>query len=67
MYALDTGLLVEKSNVKAEMQRLAASLVDEQSKRDVAEEGRRTVENEVDDLAANLFQQVRPVEIILVS
>lgn len=42
-----------------EMQRLASSLLDAQGKRDVAEEGRRTVESEVDDLAATLFQQVR--------
>lgn len=40
------------------MQRLAASLLDEQGKRDVAEEGRQKVEDEVDDLAASLFQQV---------
>ncbi|KAL7411282.1 hypothetical protein BDY24DRAFT_143498 [Mrakia frigida] len=57
LHALDTGLLVERSNVKNELQRLAANLVEEQGKRGVAEEGRRTVENEVDDLAASLFQQ----------
>lgn len=43
--------------MRTEMQKLAATLVEEQGKRGVAEEGRRTVENEVDDLAATLFQQ----------
>ncbi|CDZ96854.1 Guanine nucleotide exchange factor [Phaffia rhodozyma] len=57
LHALDTGLLVEQSNVKQEMQRLAASLMDEQGKRDLAEEGKQKVESEVDDLAASLFQQ----------
>lgn len=41
------------------MQRLASSLAEAQGKRELAEEGKRTVENEVDDLAASLFQQVR--------
>lgn len=54
-----TGLLVEEANVKNEMQRLATSLAEAQGKRELAEEGKRTVENEVDDLAASLFSQVR--------
>jgi hypothetical protein len=44
--------------VREEMQRLAQGLVEEERRRGSAEEGRRKVEDEVDELAASLFDQV---------
>ena len=57
---MNTGLLVERSQIKEEMQKLAAGLVEEERRRGSAEERRIKVENEVDDLAASLFGQVCP-------
>jgi chromosome segregation ATPase len=57
--SMNTGLLVERTAVKAEMQRLVEGLVEEERRRGSAEEGRARVENEVDDLSATLFEQVR--------
>ena len=56
---MKTGLLVERSQIQDEMQRLAAGLVEEERKRGSAEERRQKVESEVDDLTAMLFDQVR--------
>ena len=56
--SMNTGLLVERTAVKAEMQRLVEGLVEEERRRGSAEEGRARVENEVDDLSATLFEQV---------
>ncbi|WWC86897.1 uncharacterized protein L201_001776 [Kwoniella dendrophila CBS 6074] len=55
--SMNTGLLVERSQIKDEMQKLAQGLVEEERKRGTAEEKRREVENEVDDLTAKLFDQ----------
>lgn len=56
--SMKTGLYVERSQIKEEMQRLAAGLVEEERKRGSAEQRRQDVENEVDDLATSLFEQV---------
>lgn len=56
--SMKTGLYVEQSQIKEEMQRLAAGLVEEERKRGSAEQRRQDVENEVDDLATSLFEQV---------
>lgn len=56
--SMKTGLLVERDAITGEMQRLAAGLVEEERKRGSAEERRRKVEDEVDELAATLFDQV---------
>ncbi|EIW71259.1 hypothetical protein TREMEDRAFT_67650 [Tremella mesenterica DSM 1558] len=55
--SMNTGLLVERTQITAEMQRLAAGLVEEERRRGSAEERRQKVESEVDDLAASLFDQ----------
>ncbi|KAK4685017.1 Rab guanine nucleotide exchange factor SEC2, partial [Tremellales sp. Uapishka_1] len=55
--SMNTGLLVERSQIRDEMQRLAAGLVEEERRRGSAEEGRLQVENEVDNLTATLFDQ----------
>ena len=57
--SMNTGLLVERTVIRDEMQKLAQGLVEEERRRGSAEEGRRKVEGEVDDLAASLFDQVR--------
>lgn len=56
--SMKTGLLVERDAITGEMQRLAAGLVEEERRRGSAEERRRKVEDEVDELAATLFDQV---------
>ena len=56
---MKSGLLVERAQISSEMQKLAAGLVEEERRRGSAEERRQQVENEVDDLAATLFDQVR--------
>jgi hypothetical protein len=55
---VNTGLFVERSQIKDEMQRLAAGLVEEERRRGSAEQRRMKVEDEVDELAASLFDQV---------
>ncbi|ODO08748.1 hypothetical protein L198_00481 [Cryptococcus wingfieldii CBS 7118] len=55
--SMKTGLLVERDQIRDEMQRLAAGLVEEERRRGSAEERREQVENEVDDLTAKLFDQ----------
>lgn len=59
--SMKTGLYVEQSQIRDEMQRLAAGLVEEERKRGSAEQRRQDVENEVDELAASLFDQVRTI------
>lgn len=56
--SMNTGLLVERSAIRDEMQRLASGLVEEERKRGTAEEMRKQVEDEVDELSATLFDQV---------
>jgi DNA repair exonuclease SbcCD ATPase subunit len=56
--SMNTGLLVERDQIAAEMQRLATNLVEEERKRGTAEERSQQVENEVNDLTATLFDQV---------
>lgn len=55
---MNTGLLVERSQIKDEMQKLAAGLVEEERRRGSAETRRQKVEEEIDELAASLFDQV---------
>lgn len=55
--SMNTGLLVERSAIREEMQRLATGLVEEERRRGSAEEKREQVENEVDALTATLFEQ----------
>lgn len=56
--SMNTGLLVERSQIRDEMQRLAAGLVEEEKRRGTEEERRQQVESEVDQLTASLFDQV---------
>ena len=60
--SMNTGLLVERSQIRDEMQRLAAGLVEEERRRGSAEERRWKVEGEVDALTATLFDQVGPLD-----
>lgn len=56
--SMNTGLLVERSQIKDEMQKLAVGLVEEERRRGSAEHRRQKVEEEIDELAASLFDQV---------
>lgn len=56
--SMNTGLLVERAQIRDEMQRLAAGLVEEERRRGSAEERRAQVESEVDELTSSLFDQV---------
>ncbi|KZS98258.1 hypothetical protein SISNIDRAFT_513466 [Sistotremastrum niveocremeum HHB9708] len=55
--ALNTGLLVEKSHVTAELNRLMERATDEAARRGKAETAQADIEQELDDLSANLFNQ----------
>jgi hypothetical protein len=55
--ALNTGLLVEKSHVTAELTRLMEKATEEAAQRGQAETARADIEKELDDLTANLFEQ----------
>ena len=55
--ALNTGLLVEKSHVTAELTRLMEKATEEAAQRGQAESARRAIEKDLDDLSANLFSQ----------
>lgn len=55
--ALDTGLLVEKQHVTAELNRLMERATEEAAQRGQAETARRDIEKELDDLSASLFLQ----------
>lgn len=55
--ALNTGLLVEKSHVTSELTRLMERATDEAAARGQAETARANIEQDLDDLSANLFDQ----------
>jgi hypothetical protein len=55
--ALNTGLLVEKSHVTAELTRLMEKATEEAAQRGQAETAREDIEKELDDLSASLFHQ----------
>ncbi|KAA1472434.1 hypothetical protein DENSPDRAFT_761315, partial [Dentipellis sp. KUC8613] len=55
--ALNTGLLVEKAQVTAELTRLMEKATDEAARRGQAESARAEIEQELDDLSAGLFDQ----------
>ncbi|KAI8976590.1 hypothetical protein BD414DRAFT_158608 [Trametes punicea] len=55
--ALSTGLLVEKSHVTAELNRLMEKATEEAARRGQAETARAEIEKELDDLSAGLFNQ----------
>jgi chromosome segregation ATPase len=55
--ALNTGLLVEKSHVTAELTRLMEKATEEAAQRGQAESARSAIEKDLDDLSANLFSQ----------
>ncbi|OSC97792.1 hypothetical protein PYCCODRAFT_1398201 [Trametes coccinea BRFM310] len=55
--ALSTGLLVEKSHVTAELNRLMEKATEEAARRGQAETARAEIEQELDDLSAGLFNQ----------
>ncbi len=55
--ALNTGLLVEKSHVTAELNRLMEKATEEAAQRGQAESARNAIEKELDDLSASLFDQ----------
>ncbi|KAF5368967.1 hypothetical protein D9758_003007 [Tetrapyrgos nigripes] len=55
--ALNTGLLVEKSQVTSELTRLMEKATEEAAQRGQAESARADIEKDLDDLSANLFDQ----------
>ncbi|THV00716.1 hypothetical protein K435DRAFT_854495 [Dendrothele bispora CBS 962.96] len=55
--ALNTGLLVEKSQVTSELTRLMEKATEEAAQRGQAESARAAIEKDLDDLSANLFDQ----------
>ena len=55
--ALNTGLLVEKEQVTAELTRLMEKATDEAARRGQAESARMEIEKDLDDLSAGLFGQ----------
>lgn len=55
--ALNTGLLVEKEHVTAELNRLMERATEEAAQRGQAETAKHDIEKELDDLSASLFQQ----------
>ncbi|KAF9269400.1 hypothetical protein L218DRAFT_976530 [Marasmius fiardii PR-910] len=55
--ALNTGLLVEKSQVTAELTRLMEKATEEAAQRGQAESARAAIEKDLDDLSASLFDQ----------
>lgn len=55
--ALNTGLLVEKSHVTAELTRLMEKATDEAARRGKAESARHEIEKDLDDLSAELFDR----------
>lgn len=56
--SMKTGLLVERKTVRDEMQKLVEGMMEETARRGSAEEGRKQVEQEIDDLSATLFDEV---------
>ncbi|KAI0031367.1 hypothetical protein K488DRAFT_10326, partial [Vararia minispora EC-137] len=55
--ALNTGLLVEKEQVTAELTRLMEKATEEAARRGQAETARAEIEKDLDDLSAGLFDQ----------
>ncbi|KAF7360163.1 Rab guanine nucleotide exchange factor SEC2 [Mycena venus] len=55
--ALNTGLLVEKSHVTAELTRLMEKATEEAAQRGQAETAKANIEKDLDDLSATLFAQ----------
>ncbi|KAG6812218.1 hypothetical protein H0H92_003839 [Tricholoma furcatifolium] len=55
--ALNTGLLVEKAHVTAELTRLMEKATEEAAQRGQAESARQDIEKDLDDLSATLFAQ----------
>jgi Rab guanine nucleotide exchange factor SEC2 len=55
--ALNTGLLVEKSHVTTELNRLMEKATEEAAQRGQAESARAAIEKDLDDLSASLFAQ----------
>ncbi|ESK90242.1 hypothetical protein Moror_7696 [Moniliophthora roreri MCA 2997] len=55
--ALNTGLLVEKAQVTAELTRLMEKATEEAAQRGQAESARAAIEKDLDDLSASLFDQ----------
>lgn len=55
--ALNTGLLVEKAHVTAELNRLMERATEEAAQRGQAETARHDIEKDLDDLSASLFDQ----------
>ena len=55
--ALSTGLLVEKSHVSSEMQRMMERVVDATAQRGKAENDRTRIEAELEELSASLFNE----------
>lgn len=55
--ALSTGLLVEKSHVTSEMQRMMERVVDATAQRGKAENDRTRIEAELEELSASLFNE----------
>ncbi|KAJ7634542.1 proline-rich protein [Roridomyces roridus] len=55
--ALNTGLLVEKSHVTAELTRLMEKATEEAAQRGQAESAKADIEKDLDDLSATLFAQ----------
>lgn len=55
--ALNTGLLVEKSHVTAELTRLMEKATEEAAQRGQAETAKADIEKDLDDLSATLFQE----------
>ncbi|KAJ7599382.1 proline-rich protein [Mycena floridula] len=55
--ALNTGILVEKSHVTAELTRLMEKATEEAAQRGQAEDARVAIEKDLDDLSASLFEQ----------
>ncbi|KAG6900292.1 hypothetical protein C0993_000265 [Termitomyces sp. T159_Od127] len=55
--ALTTGILVEKSQVTAELTRLMEKATEEAAQRGQAESARQAIEKDLDDLSATLFGQ----------
>ncbi|WFD30079.1 hypothetical protein MSPP1_001093 [Malassezia sp. CBS 17886] len=57
LFALNTGLLVEKVHVTTEMQRMMDRVIDETTQRGKAESDKTRIEAELEELSASLFNE----------
>lgn len=57
LFALNTGLLVEKAHVTSEMQRMMDRVLDETAQRGKAESDKSRIETELEELSASLFNE----------